>query len=200
VPAGSGISPNTHRGRALGPTSSFYLTKEDQVTNGQFPVSSSSLGFDRSGRAPLALHARTRLQRERLDAELAHGADPAADERLELRAAQLRSHPVRAELANALVEAVGDARGPNLGPFRPEARRRDAAVREAADDIAALVAKLRGDGAVTVQGAAMAARLVNDRRSPLNRHRGHELPIAIRAAHAALDGAVPRVEEWPSAA
>ena len=53
------------------------------------------------------LRARTRLHRNRLDEELAAGADPLASEELILRAAQLRTPKERTRIANALVRAIG---------------------------------------------------------------------------------------------
>ena len=138
-------------------------------------------------RPSLAERIRSRWRRNRLDEQLARGVDPAASRELSLRAAQLRSQSERRRLANALVEAVGDARGPNLGAFTVRARRQHELIREHADDLLALAARLHDDKPVDVRGAALTARLVNDRRSPLHRDRGHELPKEILAARFALD-------------
>jgi hypothetical protein len=129
----------------------------------------------------------TRLKRPSLDVELSRGVDPAARAELHLRAAQLRSPAERGRLANALVEALGDARGPNLGAFRAKARLQQAVVRQNADDLLALALRLRDDRPVDVRGAAMVARLVDDRTGPLHRIGGRNLHDAIRAARLALD-------------
>jgi hypothetical protein len=63
------------------------------MPNGIFPVpqfhSHPSQSADR--RTGLALRTRTWWRRDRLDEQLAHGADPATSAELTLRAAQLRS-------------------------------------------------------------------------------------------------------------
>lgn len=123
------------------------------------PTPSRSAGV----RPSLALRVRASWRRNRLDDELARGAEPAASAELGLRAAQLRSRAERSRLANALVETLGGARGPNLGAFRMKTRRQHAGIRESADDLLALVLRLRDDQPIDVRGAAMAARLLNDR-------------------------------------
>jgi len=128
-----------------------------------------------------------RRRRSRLDEQLARGADPATSDELGLRAAQLRSRELRSRLANSLVEAMGDARGPNLGAFRMTTRQRHEATRESTDDLMALVLRLRDDEPIAVRGAAMAALLVDRGSSPLRHDEGRDLKYAIRAAHVALD-------------
>ena len=56
---------------------------------------------------------RTRWRRNQLDDALSAGADPRTSAELRVRASQLRSEPVRARLANTLVDPVvaGGARG-----------------------------------------------------------------------------------------
>jgi hypothetical protein len=83
------------------------------------------------GPPALAVRAWTRLRRKRLDEGPARGAAPGVSAELALRAAQLRSTSERYRLASALVEAVGKARGPNLGAHRMNRRtgRRHAGVR-----------------------------------------------------------------------
>jgi hypothetical protein len=142
-------------------------------------------------RAGLVARVRTRLRRNNLDAQLARGVDPETSVDLRLRAAQLLSSSGRSRLANALVEALGDARGPNLGAFRMRTRRRHGAIREAADDLWPLVLRLRDERPIEIRGAAMAALLLNDRGSPLHHESGTELRVASRAARAALDAADP---------
>jgi hypothetical protein len=151
-------------------------------------------------RPSLGLRVRTRFRRDRLDAELARGLDPAAGAELDLRAAQLSSEGGRRKLANALVEAVGDARGPNLGAFRMKTRRQHAAIREAADDLHALVMRLRADDPIDVRGAAMTARLLNDGASPLHRDSGQDLRAAVRAAWVALSSTRRVTEDLARAA
>jgi hypothetical protein len=152
------------------------------------------------GRPSLAVRARTRLRRKRLDEDLARGAAPDTSGELALRAAQLRSPSERSRLANALVEAVGNARGPNLGAFRMKSRRRDAVIQEYADDLLALALRLRDDRPVAVKGTAMTALLVSDKASPLRRADAEDLRLAIPAARAALDDAGPASSDLAAAA
>ena len=133
----------------------------------------------------LGTHLTTRLRRTSLDRELAQGADPDARAGLARRAEQLRSPEERTRIANALVEAVGDAR--RNEPVTPRPRPQRAVVREAADELLALALRLRGEEPVGVRGAAMAAWLTGDRSSPLHRHDRGSLHDAVRAAIAALD-------------
>ena len=133
----------------------------------------------------LDVRIRTRIRRSRLDSQLAHGADSAGNAELALRAAQLRSTAERARIANALVETLGDARRGEPMTLRPRPQR--AAVRDAADDILALVLRLRDARPVDPRGVAMAARLADDRTGPLHRHDAGDLRVAIGAAVSALD-------------
>ena len=79
------------------------------MPNGIFPVPEFHPTPSRSAPS-LAVRVWTRLRRNRLDQELALGADPGGSASLGHRAAQLRSRGERARLANALVETLGDAR------------------------------------------------------------------------------------------
>ena len=107
------------------------------------------------------------IKRNRLDAALAEGADPAASRALDLRAAQLRTRAERERLAAALAEAVADAR----------------TGRDSSEQLMALAARLRSRPPMDVRGAAMVARLVDDR---LHRTGGNELRDAVADAHSAV--------------
>ena len=133
------------------------------MPSGVFPVPKFRSVPDRGDHVNLGVRLRTRFRRNRLDAELAQGGDPSASAELMFRAAQLRSPGVRARLANTVIKALGSARGPNLGAFTRKAQRRDAAIRQTADDLLALALRLRDGRPIDVEGAAMTARLVNDR-------------------------------------
>jgi hypothetical protein len=157
------------------------------MPSGVYPVPKhrESSNSSRTG-TNLAVRIRTRGRRGRLDRQLAEGADPATNAELEVRASQLRSSAERARIANALVETLGDARRGEPMTLRPRPQR--AAVRDAADDILALVMRLREDRPVRIAGVAMAARLVDNRKSPMHRHDAGDLHDAVRAAMSALDG------------
>lgn len=169
------------------------------MPNGIFPVPP----FDARPHHPadtrqsLAVRVRTRWSRNRLDEELAHGADPDTAA-LSMRASQLRSPAERSRLANALAEALGDARRGTPVTLKVQPQR--AEVRAAADELIALVGRLRNDQPVSVRGAAMAARLLSDRTGPLYRHGGQDLRHAIRAARVALDATDQAMHDTAAAA
>jgi len=172
------------------------------VPNGIFPVPQFHSNPTRRAplRAGLITRARTWWRRGRLDEQLAEGFDPETSVELRLRATQLSSHSGRARIANALVERLGDARGPYLGAFSMRSRRQDAAIREAADELLALVQRLRDERPVEVRGAAMAARLLYGKDSPLHHGSGPELKGALWAARAALDASAPATHGLATAA
>jgi hypothetical protein len=155
------------------------------MPNGIFPIPAFKTVPARESAPGLRVRARTRLQRNRLDAKLAHGADSRTTPELSLRAAQLRSRGERARLANALVEAVGESRQGDPVTIRPRPHR--AEVRANADELLALAARLRDDLPVDVRGAAMAARLVGDRKGPLRSMSGGDLREAVESARDAMD-------------
>ena len=143
------------------------------------------------------MHA-ARRQRGDLERELARGADPAANPGLDLRAKRLLSREERSRLANRLVTLLGDARRSNLGAFRKTTRARHAEIRHSADDVMALVLRLRDGEPITARGAAMTALLVDRKTSPLRRGGGRNLQDAIRAARVALDGPDGYVSDLPA--
>src|ERR687898_974447 len=102
---------------------------------GAYPVPPHSESAE-SGRAnaSLAMRICTRVRRGPLDRQLAEGSDVVSSPEVELRAAQLQSPAERSRIANALVDALGDARRGETLWARPQR----AAVRDAADDILTL--------------------------------------------------------------
>jgi hypothetical protein len=161
------------------------LPKEADMPNGIFPV--PTFQSHPSPAPTLGLRLRTRWRQNRLDGELASGADPASSPELTLRAAQLQSQAVRSRHANAIVEMLGRANEPNLGRFTVAGERQHAEIRDYADNLRALVARLRDDRPIDIQGAAMTALLVNDRSSPLYRMGDQGLGSAVLSARLALD-------------
>jgi hypothetical protein len=133
----------------------------------------------------LALRLRTWWQRDELDEQLVHGADPESDVALSRRAAQLRSRSTRTALAAALENAVREAhKAWSVSARLPLAR---ADVRACADDLIALARRLRADEPIAVRGAAMAARVVFNGNSPLYGAAPISLRYAVRTARLALD-------------
>jgi hypothetical protein len=168
------------------------------MPNGIFPVPQF---HSHPNPAPaLGLRLRTRWRQNRLDRELASGTDPASSPELTLRAAQLQSQAVRSRHANAIVEMLGRAYEPNLGRFTVDGERQHAEIREYADNLRALVARLRDDRPIDIQGAAMTAQLVNDRSSPLHRLGDQGLGSAVLSARLALDRSAEIRQDLASAA
>jgi hypothetical protein len=132
-----------------------------------------------------SLKLRAWWMREELDDRLAHGADPDIDPLLAHRAAQLISPETRVRVAEGLENALTDARRTWSLTARLPLRRAD--IRACADDIVALVARLRDGHPIDVQGAAMAAQLVFDGISPMYREGQTTLLYAVRSARMALD-------------
>jgi hypothetical protein len=172
------------------------------MPNGIFPIPQfhSHVSPVSGTRPTLGLRMRTRLGRDRLDDELASGADPASSAELTLRAAQLQSRAVRSRLANAIAGMLGQAHEPNLGRVTIAGQQHHAEIREYADNLKALVARLRDDQPIATQGAAMTARLVNDRTSPLYRNGGRSLGSALLSARLALDRNMSIHQDLPPAA
>ena len=167
------------------------------MPNAIFPVPEFHPAPSRSAPS-LAVRVWTRLRRNRLDQELALGADPGGSASLDHRAAQLQSRGERARLANALVETLGDARRGE--PVTVRVRPQRSVVRDYADDLLGLVLRLRDDRPVDVRGAAMTARLVSDRAAPLRRPGEVDLHDAIRDAHTALNTPAQTTRELATAA
>jgi hypothetical protein len=170
------------------------------MPSGVFPVPRRTSRPDRTAqsRSTLGVRARARIARKQLDRALARGADPGSNPELALRAGQLLAPAERSRIANALVEALGDARRGE--PFTLRVRPQRAEVRACADELLALVQRLRDDQLVNVQGMALASLLVGDRKGPLFRHGGEDLRRAIVAARNALDANTWAADELGAAA
>lgn len=169
------------------------------MPNGIFPVPQwRSYPRPAGARPSLALRLRTRLERRHLDAQLSKGADPAASAELTLRAAQLRSPATRQRFADALVSTLKEAREPQLFSLKLQSHR--AEIRDCADDIVALVARLRDDRPIEVQGAAKTARLLTAGTSPLDPNSGESLRRALGSAQLALDAPTGTGQELRAAA
>jgi hypothetical protein len=151
------------------------------MPNGVFPVPRFRGG--QSQRPELSLRLRTFLHRDRLDGELGSGVDPITSEELELRAAQLVAR--REQIATA-IENVLD-RAQRRPTFTAHVPLRRADVRNCAEEIQALVARLRDGAPVDVHGVARAWNLLTDGSGPLYVENGVTLRHALRSARLALD-------------
>jgi hypothetical protein len=154
------------------------------MPNGIFPVPTVRRNDQPGTRWGLRTRASARVRRNRLDRQLAGGITPSTLTPLGVRAAQLQSPATRAALANALVEAVGEARRGE--PMNIRQRPQRAEVRAEADALLALASRLRESTPIDVRGAAKVALLVNDKSSPLHRPGATKLGDALTEAHAAL--------------
>ena len=168
------------------------------MPNGIFPIPSFRTAETAGPRWGLPTRLVTRTQRNRLDRQLAAGVKASTLTPLGLRAAQLRSPGGRAQLANALVEAVGEARRGE--PMNIRRRPQRAEVRAEAEALLALASRLRESTPIDVRGAALIALLVNDGASPLHRPADQKLGDALAEAHAALIPPYEQEYELPAAA
>jgi hypothetical protein len=130
---------------------------------------------------------RTRWRRNQLDDALSAGADPRASAELSVRASQLHSEPVRARLANTLVDPLVAGRPRELLTIGSRPRR--TALKRNLDELVPLIEHLCDGRPIDVRGAAMTARLVGDTQGPL--YRKGDLRHALGAARMALDGRAP---------
>jgi len=150
------------------------------MPNGIFPVPKFDTTAAQSPRWGLRTWLIAALRRNGLDAALAGGTSPDESRALSLRAAQLRTRAVREQLAGALTDAVADARTGQPANIEHPQRGQ---VRDSADQLTALAARLRSHQPVAVRGVAMVAVLVNDR---LHRTGRDQLRDAVADAHGAL--------------
>ena len=135
-----------------------------------------------------------------VQALLAHGADPASDRALELRADRTCSVTNRQRLARALERVVRDARQP-APLIRPQVPVRRAAIRDCAQDLEALIRRLRDGEPVDPRGIALTDRLLTDGASPLYYDAGGpSLSYTIRSARLALDPLGLDLPDVPAAA
>jgi len=174
------------------------------MPSGIYPVprfhSQPERGPSRSARLSLILGLRVWLRRDRLDEQLARGADPLADAALHRRAEQLGSRRERVRLAEGLERLLREARAPTV-PFTARVLPRRAEVRACADDLLALAQRLRDERPIDVEGAAMASRLLFDGASPLYYDAAPlSLRYSLRAARLALDHLGDAEPALPSAA
>jgi len=165
---------------------------------GVFPRPNVRTAAQSAPRWGTSTRLRTRWHRNRLDKQLAAGVTPNPLTPLGLRADQLHSPATRAALANALVEAVGEARRGE--PMNLRRRPQRAEVRAEADALLALASRLRESTPVDVRGAAKVALLVNEKDSPLYRPGTTRLGDALTEAHAALIPSHEAGHELPAAA
>jgi hypothetical protein len=141
------------------------------------PVATKARVWDRLG---------ARLAARRLDADLAAGASPDASVRLALRARVLVRTSVRRDLARSAQRVLAAACGPSAGPHLPVPVCRDR-VRDAAAELAELIACLLRPGPVPAQGVAKVSILLGDASGPLyHRSSIQDLRATVRETAEAL--------------
>jgi hypothetical protein len=152
-------------------------------------------------RPSLILRVRVSTQSTALDNELARGASPMHSRELALRARQLVEPKRRERLASALESLCEHAqRASSTTSIVPLPRRE---ITEAGASLLALAQRLRDPAPIYAGGAAMISVLLRDGTGPVyTAGAGPELRRGLRAAAAALDGALPqRLSEdrptWP---
>jgi hypothetical protein len=152
-------------------------------------------------RPSLRLRLRVSTQSTALDNELARGASPMRSRELALRARQLVEPKRRERLASALESLCEHAqRASSTTSIVPLPRRE---ITEAGASLLALAQRLRDPAPIYAGGAAMISVLLRDGTGTVyTAGAGPELRRGLRAAAAALDGALPqRLSEdrptWP---
>ena len=139
----------------------------------------------RPSRPSARLRLKTWWLRDRLDEQLAEGADPRTSAELTLRAEQLGSAAERVRLAEYLERVLRVADEP-AGMSGLLLRRGQ--VHACADELLALDRRLRDDRPIELRGAAMTAVLLSNGGGPLYYDRGSVLlREAVQSARLALD-------------
>jgi hypothetical protein len=140
-------------------------------------------------REHLPLGVRVRWRALELDAALASGSDPASNEALALRAAQLADPAKREQLARSINDLVLLAEG-RFGAQLPTTRAPVSAdrVRSSRASLLELRTRLLGDGSHSPRGLALVSLLLEDPRGPLYSHElsGDQLQPTLDQALAAL--------------
>jgi hypothetical protein len=147
----------------------------------------------------VALRARAWLRARWLDDRLARGADPRSDRELELRAHRICSEASRKRLARALERLMRDARQPDR-LIRRQVPVRRAAICDCAEDLDALIRRLRDGQPVDPRGIALTERLLTDGASPLYHEAAAPLCYTTRFARLALDPLGLELPDLPAAA
>jgi hypothetical protein len=143
----------------------------------------------RSQRPSLRLRFRTWWKSSDLDAQLAEGVDPTQSPELTLRAQELATPRMRAELAFRVSRAVELAdRGFEPGAITTRIPIRRTRVRACRLWLLQIVQRLRADRPLAVRGLAMTALLLEDGRGPLYADGPQgELEKTVRTTLVALD-------------
>jgi hypothetical protein len=127
---------------------------------------------------------RYRMNRDRLDRDLANGVDPRSSDFHRRRAGELTSARERRRLASGYEHLLSQAQNPPLLSLAPV---NWPGVRASAFRMAKLAERLRIDPDVRVRGVALAEILLTDGTSALHQRDGvSRLPSEVRSALAAL--------------
>jgi hypothetical protein len=166
--------------------------QETKMPQAFIPVSSTRLDTD-SDLAPqprdsVRVRLSAWLHRGALDEKIARGVQTAGDRELGLRAEQLVSRTQRDRLASALERTLDPAETLAARGLTARVPLQVRAIRDCADDIEALVRRLRDGKPIDAQGAALTRRLLTNGASPLYyRHSQQTLRYTVRSSRLALE-------------
>lgn len=132
-----------------------------------------------------------RLNRARLDADLAAGRSPETSPRHAVRARVLVAPRMRHALASNWEHLLSTAQGPRRGPTNRAPIRRER-VHCAQTEIRELITALRATGPIPARGVAIATRLLTDGCGPIyNRDASDDLTATLVLALEHLDPTQP---------
>ena len=132
-----------------------------------------------------------RLNRARLDADLAAGRSPETSPRHAVRARGLVAPRMRHALASNWEHLLLTAQGPRRGPTNRAPIRRER-VHRAETEIRELITALRATGPIPARGVAIATRLLTDGCGPIyNRNASDDLTATLVLALEHLDPTQP---------
>jgi hypothetical protein len=146
---------------------------------------------------PLTLRLRVFVRRQRLDHQLAEGADPHTDPALGLRAAQLCRARTRRVIARRLRRSLRTAPKATAPGRGSRSLLRDQILAES-DALMDLIRRLEAPGPAEPMGVALARLLVTDPVGPLSvQSEPATLYMVVRLATAAIGASVERPETTP---
>lgn len=150
------------------------------------------------GTTPLRVQILTRLQRRKLDRQLAAGAGPNARPLLRERARQLLTDEARRSIAESLRRVLDDASSPpqQFSSRVPIARE---AIRDARRDLEEVIEHLNAPSYLCPQGIAQLSLLLTEGTSPLfgPAAPARQLRWSLQAALEGLDGG-PQSDKAPA--
>lgn len=142
------------------------------------------------GASPLRVRVRARLQRRRLDRELASGTDPNTDPARRERARELVGEKTRRQIAACLERLLAEADSAPRGAYTSRMPIARTAIRDSRLDLETIVERLKAPAYISSRGVAMISLLCSDGAGPLygnNPAHSQELRRALAAVVEAID-------------